>query len=121
MLNIVMADLLEGHPISEKKMKEVLGHTPLQVRVAFRRLADTILTTLQTSAAGRRRVMPCLYSSCVMLRERSDCCALPQIDVEMRLPERRLTLLIRPQVACGAILGVLVGIFYPTPLSAFPS
>lgn len=26
-----MADLLEGHPISEKKMKEVLGHTPLQV------------------------------------------------------------------------------------------
>lgn len=34
MLNIVMADLLEGHPISEKKMKEVLGHTPLQVRVA---------------------------------------------------------------------------------------
>lgn len=31
MLNIVMEDLLEGHPISEKKMKEVLGHTPLQV------------------------------------------------------------------------------------------
>ena len=26
----MMADLLEGHPISEKKMKEVLGHTPLQ-------------------------------------------------------------------------------------------
>jgi hypothetical protein len=26
-----MEDLLEGHPISEKKMKEVLGHTPLQV------------------------------------------------------------------------------------------
>lgn len=53
-LNIVMADLLEGHPISEKKMKEVLGHTPLQV-------------------------------------------------------------------LCGATLGMLVGLFYPTPISAFPS
>lgn len=28
---MVMADLMEGHPISEKKMKEVLGHTPVQV------------------------------------------------------------------------------------------
>lgn len=32
-LNVVMADLMEGHPLSEKKMKEVLGHTPFQVAV----------------------------------------------------------------------------------------
>lgn len=25
------------------------------------------------------------------------------------------------QVLCGAILGMLVGLFYPTPISAFPS
>lgn len=30
-LNAVVDDLLEGHPISERKLKEVLGHTPRQV------------------------------------------------------------------------------------------
>lgn len=30
-LNAVVQDLLEGHPVSEKKLKEVLGHTPRQV------------------------------------------------------------------------------------------
>lgn len=30
-LNVIVGDLLEGHPLSEKKLKEVLGHTPLQV------------------------------------------------------------------------------------------
>lgn len=30
-LNAVVEDLLEHHPVSEKKLKEVLGHTPRQV------------------------------------------------------------------------------------------
>eukprot|EP00898_Chlorokybus_atmophyticus_P006752 jgi/Chlat1/7078/Chrsp57S06775 len=30
-LNTIVADLFHGHPISEKKLKELLGHTPLQV------------------------------------------------------------------------------------------
>ncbi|KAI9109800.1 hypothetical protein K1719_018841 [Acacia pycnantha] len=30
-LNWIVADLFEGHPISEKKLKELLGHTPSQV------------------------------------------------------------------------------------------
>lgn len=30
-LNAVVTDLLEGHPVSERKLKEVLGHTPRQV------------------------------------------------------------------------------------------
>ena len=31
-LNAVVEDLLDGdHPVSEKKLKEVLGHTPRQV------------------------------------------------------------------------------------------
>ena len=30
-LNAVVEDLLENHPMSEKKLKEVLGHTPRQV------------------------------------------------------------------------------------------
>ncbi|CAI7863592.1 unnamed protein product, partial [Closterium sp. NIES-54] len=29
-LNVVVEEMLEGHPISEKKLKELLGHTPLQ-------------------------------------------------------------------------------------------
>jgi hypothetical protein len=28
----VIGELLEGHPVSDVKLKEVLGHTPLQVR-----------------------------------------------------------------------------------------
>ena len=31
-LNILLEDLLEGHAVSETKLKEVLGHTPIKVR-----------------------------------------------------------------------------------------
>jgi hypothetical protein len=34
-LNQVIGELLEGHPVSAVKLKEVLGHTPLQVRRAW--------------------------------------------------------------------------------------
>ncbi|XP_015968367.1 uncharacterized protein LOC107491944 isoform X1 [Arachis duranensis] len=30
-LNMIVADLFKGHPISERKLKELLGHTPSQV------------------------------------------------------------------------------------------
>jgi len=30
-LNLIVEGLFKGHPISEKKLKELLGHTPLQV------------------------------------------------------------------------------------------
>jgi hypothetical protein len=30
-LNQVIGELLDGHPVSDVKLKEVLGHTPLQV------------------------------------------------------------------------------------------
>ncbi|KAJ7530270.1 hypothetical protein O6H91_15G087200 [Diphasiastrum complanatum] len=30
-LNMIVKDLFQGHPVSEKKLKELLGHTPLQV------------------------------------------------------------------------------------------
>lgn len=31
MINILINELLSGHPISEKELREVLGHTPLEV------------------------------------------------------------------------------------------
>lgn len=34
-LNQVIDELLEGHELSDVKLKEVLGHTPLQVRVGW--------------------------------------------------------------------------------------
>jgi acid phosphatase family membrane protein YuiD len=30
-INVVFAELLRGHPINEKDLREVLGHTPLEV------------------------------------------------------------------------------------------
>ncbi|KAK9280402.1 hypothetical protein L1049_014091 [Liquidambar formosana] len=30
-LNMIVEDLFEGHPVSQRKLKELLGHTPLQV------------------------------------------------------------------------------------------
>lgn len=53
-LNIVMEDLLEGHPISEKKMKEVLGHTPLQVRRSACRPAGGLRLHHMSSASMRQ-------------------------------------------------------------------
>lgn len=29
-LNILLDDVLQGHPISDRKLKEMLGHTPIQ-------------------------------------------------------------------------------------------
>jgi acid phosphatase family membrane protein YuiD len=31
MINILINELLSGHPISDKELREVLGHTPLEV------------------------------------------------------------------------------------------
>ena len=31
MLNALVEDYFQGHPVSEQELKEVLGHTPLQV------------------------------------------------------------------------------------------
>lgn len=31
MLNILLEDVVQGHPVTEQRLKEVLGHTPLQV------------------------------------------------------------------------------------------
>ncbi|HJQ13455.1 MAG TPA: divergent PAP2 family protein [Anaerolineales bacterium] len=30
-INVIMAELLKGHPINERDLREVLGHTPLEV------------------------------------------------------------------------------------------
>jgi acid phosphatase family membrane protein YuiD len=30
-LNMIVEDLFQGHPISQRKLKELLGHTPSQV------------------------------------------------------------------------------------------
>ena len=35
MLNIVIMEMLEGHPVRDVKLKEVLGHTPLQVPCGY--------------------------------------------------------------------------------------
>lgn len=32
-INVMINELLQGHPVSEKQLKEVLGHTPAQVLV----------------------------------------------------------------------------------------
>jgi acid phosphatase family membrane protein YuiD len=37
-LNQVIGELLDGHPVSDVKLKEVLGHTPLQVRPGAARM-----------------------------------------------------------------------------------
>jgi hypothetical protein len=30
-LNILVDDVMQGHPVSEQRLKEVLGHNPLEV------------------------------------------------------------------------------------------
>ena len=30
-LNVIVQDMFEGHPVGARKLKELLGHTPLQV------------------------------------------------------------------------------------------
>ena len=34
-INVIVAELLKGHPINERDLREVLGHTPLEVVGGF--------------------------------------------------------------------------------------
>lgn len=60
MLNQVVDELLEGHPVSDVKLKEVLGHTPLQVGRAGRSAGLGLGAAGTGSAGGRlvRRSLP---------------------------------------------------------------
>lgn len=54
-LNILLEDLLEGHAVSETKLKEVLGHTPIQVHTLHkinRKHAVTHIDTLLHEVSG---------------------------------------------------------------------
>ena len=48
---MVLEDVLHAHPISEQRMKEVLGHTPLQARSAPGPAACMHARTLHVPAA----------------------------------------------------------------------
>lgn len=92
MLNQVIGELLEGHPVSDVKLKEVLGHTPLQVRWGCER---------RGSAEG------------MWLPPAQWWTLWPH-----SLPRLCVTCPPGPQVGCGAVLGVLFGVFYPAPDAA---
>ncbi|CAA7397476.1 unnamed protein product [Spirodela intermedia] len=49
-LNMIVQDLFEGHPISQRKLKELLGHTPSQV------IAGALLGILVAFVVCQRRV-----------------------------------------------------------------
>ncbi|KAL8062898.1 hypothetical protein ABFX02_02G176600 [Erythranthe guttata] len=52
-LNLIVEDLFQGHPISKRKLKELLGHTPSQVFVG------ALLGIVIAWACSRGRVFPC--------------------------------------------------------------
>ncbi len=93
-LNILLEDLLEGHAVSETKLKEVLGHTPIQVLtlvcslhvapVSFPYEFKAVIASLLVNGARRFTLQPFRISECL-------------------------------QVGVGALLGLLVGLFFPIP------
>lgn len=91
-LNILLEDLLEGHAVSETKLKEVLGHTPIQVLTLMCLLhAASVSLPFEVEAV----IDPLLLSTtCVTLQS---------------FPSKCL------QVCVGALLGLLVGLFFPIP------
>ncbi len=93
-LNILLEDLLEGHAVSETKLKEVLGHTPIQVLtlvcslhvvpVSFPYEFKAVIASLLVNGARHFTLQPLRISECL-------------------------------QVGVGALLGLLVGLFFPIP------
>ncbi len=91
-LNILLEDLLEGHAVSETKLKEVLGHTPIQVLtlvcslhvvpVSFPYEFKAVIASLLVNGARHFTLQPLRISECL-------------------------------QVGVGALLGLLVGLFFP--------
>lgn len=51
-LNMIVEDLFQGHPISQRKLKELLGHTPLQV------LAGALLGILVACICCKASLVP---------------------------------------------------------------
>ena len=104
MLNQVVDELLEGHPVSDVKLKEVLGHTPLQVR-AQGCVGGGGAVRLWGRGSGRVRPalawLPAARSAAAC--QRVCCLHAPSSPCQP------------PQVTAGAVLGVLFGIFFPVP------
>lgn len=49
-INILLKDFVEGHPVSDQRLKEVLGHTPVQVHPCPRLEACWHVTADMTAA-----------------------------------------------------------------------
>lgn len=61
-LNILLEDLLEGHAVSETKLKEVLGHTPIQVCMCSYSLSVVGSFPLSSSATeAKQTLVPVLF------------------------------------------------------------
>lgn len=62
-LNLVVKELLQKHAVSERKLKEVLGHTPLQARPAssslqlYATLCPPVTHYVLVHSAGCERIL----------------------------------------------------------------
>lgn len=101
-LNVVAEEVLEGHPLSERKLKEVLGHTPRQVGCApcCRGAAEAGAGAPTRLFGGARQAgMPAGREG----RGCKRCVARPHVPARPPMP----------QVYAGLVLGILVGLVLP--------
>ena len=108
-LNLVVKELLQKHAVSQRKLKEVLGHTPLQVRSA----ATEASFRLHRFNAEYSRPLCCVRTAawCRAYVDSMSFCLSDDDHIG-------LTAVHAPQVCVGAMLGVFCGFFYATH---FPS
>jgi len=92
-LNILLEDLLEGHAVSETKLKEVLGHTPIQVLTL---ICSLHVLPVSLPIEVKAFIGPLLVSTAHV--------TLQSLKISRFL-----------QVCVGALLGLLVGLFFPIP------
>ena len=59
-INILLKDFVEGHPVSDQRLKEVLGHTPVQVHPCPRLEACWHVTADMTAAGISTGLLNCV-------------------------------------------------------------
>jgi len=89
----LLEDLLEGHAVSETKLKEVLGHTPIQVLTL---ICSLHVLPVSLPIEVKAFIGPLLVSTAHV--------TLQSLKISRFL-----------QVCVGALLGLLVGLFFPIP------
>lgn len=125
-LNILVEDVMQGHPVSEQRLKEVLGHNPLEVGLCVSFLTDGEVAARDVQWEPPWQLVTSTLRNCKSEARATGThtavmFALTLLgNVSMHVVFFAITIVLSQgwcvvQVIAGSILGVVIGMLTPVP------